>query len=199
MTAELALELFEYCARPFLAGFGKNTCIEQVRILSEVLKRLGISTEPMACKLHVSVPSHDFQFFASGDPRDYENAKKLAHRFVSRRNRQDEILGYHTVALVERRIFVDLTLAQVSNEEFRFILDPCMVSFAVTEPFDPPFFDISADATTNTGTPFTVHWIGVEDRSFEKTPAWEPSHLWKLIDMIEQGVWNEWLARRKAG
>lgn len=201
MTAEEALELFEQAARPWLdMCFARNTCMEQSRVLVEVLKRFGIAAEPLATKLHVVCAAREFQFFSSGDPADHEKARRLPKGY--RRNpsdRPDDEWGYHTVALVERRILADMTFAQAESEEFDFRLKPQMVTVPFPSPVPPGELpDVYVSGESTNGVPFTVRWMGVADRDWEDKPAWEPSHLWKLIDDIGLAMWNEWLERRKA-
>jgi hypothetical protein len=194
MKAETVLGLFEHAARPSLNFFARNTCIEQTRILIEVLKRFGIEAEPLATKLHVVCPAKRYQFLLSGDPADLRNAKRFTPRVIERKNDADETLGYHTVTLVGgRRLLVDLTLAQASSEEFDFAIDP--QTFVLPLPFAIPpdeLPDLRLECATDAGVPFTVRYIGVPDRDWERAPAWEPSHLWALIDLIE------WRMRRAA-
>ena len=187
LGAEAALDLFEEVARKYLAAFDRNTCIEQTRILIEVLRRFDIQAEPLATKLHLLCKDKDFQYFMSGDERDRQNAMKLARGFIQRRNDAGDVLGYHTVALVERRVFVDLTLAQCESPEFGFQLDPQMLVVPFPHPLkEGCLADIGCSGVSSNGVPFDVRWISVPDRGWERTEAWEPSHLWPLIGLIVQ-------------
>ena len=187
MTAEHALELFERVARKPLDTLDANTCIEQSRILIEVLRRFGIAAEPLSTKFFLVCKQCEFQFFSSGDPVDHENAKRVAKGYEYRNNhRPDADFGYHIVVLVERRLVVDLTTAQASVPDYGFILRPEMVILPLPKRVGEDMLpDIEVEAHNDDGIPFTARWIGVRDESFRSTPAWEPSHLWPLIDIFE--------------
>lgn len=200
MTTEETLDLFETCAMPYLSMFERNTCIEQTRILIEVLKRFSVPARPLATKFHLVCKACEFQFFASGDPMDMLRAEALAKGVIKRKNSANETLGYHTVAVVDQRFVVDLTMAQAEAEQFNFRLRPCMLVMPAEEPIAEDYLpDIQAEGVNDEDVSFTMRWIGTDNRDFEKTPAWEPSHLWPLIGIIEKDMWQEWLSRRKAG
>jgi hypothetical protein len=198
VKAEDALELFERVSRPALNQFSRASCIEQTRILIEVLARFGVAAEPVSTKFHLVCEKRKFQFFASGDPGDYELARRLCPGIISRANDVGERTGYHVVALVERRILADLTTAQAQSPEFNFWLRPWLVALPFPEPVpEGELFDVRVNGETDNHVPFTARWIAVPDRSFEATPAWEPSHLWPLIDIFEAHMRLELVKRRR--
>lgn len=185
-TIEL-IWLFERKARKYLNTFDRHTCIEQTRILIETLGRFDIRAEALGTKFICKVPSKEFQFFVSGDPVDHENAKKHARGFAMKPGRPPtDTKAYHVAGLIERRIFVDLTAAQASVPEWGFVLESQMLAIPFPEPLpEGEWPDIKVSGTSDNGVDFTMQWIGVADRDWEPTPAWEPSHLWPLIDIIE--------------
>lgn len=198
MSAEKTLELFESVARPALNEFSRNTCIEQSRILIEVLARFGIAAEPLATKYHVVCAQCECQFFSSGDPVDRKNAQALTKGLRYRHSdRPDEVFGYHTVVLVERRLVADPTFAQAHMPEFGFHLKPELVVIPLPGPLEPDTLpDIDIEGLNDDNVPFTARWIGVPDNDWEGTPAWEPSHLWGLIDILEAHMRLEMVKQR---
>lgn len=187
VRAEEALALFEAVALPVLGrAFALNTCIEQTRILIDVLAGFGIAAEPLATKLHLVCEEKGFQFFISGDDADLRSARRNPTGFRARPNREGETLGYHTVALVERRLMVDLTLAQASAPEYAFHIEPQMVMVDFHEQLPPDHLpDVKMSGATDDGIEFTVRWIGVPARDWESAPGWEPSHLVNLIGGLQ--------------
>lgn len=185
MSAEEALTLFESVALPVLGrAFALNTCIEQTRILIDVLAAFGIAAEPLATKLHLVCIEKEFQFFVSGDPDDLVRVRQVKAGY-KHRGGGEETIGYHTVALVERRLLVDLTLAQASCPEFGFHIEPCIVVIDLQGPLpEDRLPDIHMGGINDDGLTFTVRWAGDWSREFESAPGWEPSHLRELIRAI---------------
>lgn len=181
-NVESILDRFEHCARGLLNLLNRNTCIEQTRILVEVLHRFGVAAEPIGTKLHVVCDACQFQFVSGVDERDLANARGMG---LDLHYRPGDA-GSHTVALVERRWLVDLTVSQAAAEEYGFRLTPelCCIDMRTEIPAgDLPH--VKANAVSDNDTPFSIQWIGVPIRDWESTEAWEPSHLWGIIDTIE--------------
>ena len=186
MTERL-LNLYTQVARPYLDVFPPATCIEQTRVLVEVLRRFNISADGLGVKLVVTYPAGDYQFVSGLDTEDRERGRAVAKAWLERPNSNGEVIGgRHVVALVERLWMIDSTLHQASQPSFGLSI-PADV---YTIPFDAPLADdhwpvIDAKYTLDEGDEFSVQWIATPTREWEKSDAWEPSHLWPAIDRIE--------------
>ena len=187
------LAAYRAIARPFIDRiFEPSTCIEQSRVLIEVLKRFGIAAEPISTKMVVTCTAKDYQFVTGLDPEEEERGKQICKSFVQKHQNNPiprDWIVRHVVVLVERRFWVDSTLYQASTPRFNFDLDPDVIVLPLGEPLPPEYLpDLEAGYVADDGTEFTVRWIAVNDFAWQRDDGWEPSHLWPLIDRIERDM-----------
>jgi hypothetical protein len=189
-VTELALlGLYEAVARRYLNYLEPNTCVEQTRILIEVLRKFGVEAEAFGVVLVVKCPSKGFQFVAGMDEKEAaEGRKKVTASWIEKTNSDGLTYpGRHVVALVNRSILVDATVSQASNTEFDFHLDRQILVVPFPKPLLPGrHVDALIQAATEDGCQFTIEYLSRPERDWEKDDGWEPSHLWKLIDRIAE-------------
>lgn len=187
LTPEQALKLYARVARPVLDKcFKPSTCIEQSRVLIEVLARFNIEAEALGTKLLVACKEKQYQFLSGLDDEELQRAKLKASSYEVRADSFSSEWGRHVVVIVDKMILVDSTLAQASSQEHGFHLnaDLYTVQFPHVLPEDE-VPDLEIECSGDDGTKFSVRWVGTDDSDWEQTEAWEPSHLWPLIDLIE--------------
>lgn len=190
MTEEI-LEIYRMVARPFLdMAFEPERCVEQSRVLIEVLKRFGIAAEPLGTKFILTCNAKEFAYYSGLDEEEKERGKRTAKAWLDRDEGRPAVKGKrHVVVIVERRILVDPTFYQARAVPFNFTLDPDVLVMPFPHPMEDDFIpDLEIDCNGNDGTKFTMRYIGTRDKDWELDDGWEPSHLWPLIDRIEKEI-----------
>jgi len=198
MTAQDArvlklLDLYEQTARALLNRlFKPDTCIEQTRVLLEVMRRFDVRADALGCKLHVVCDAKQFQFITGVDREEIERGRSIAKRFIERKAAREDQEQYkrHVVALLDDRFIVDSTMHQASSTEFGVIIAPVIVTLGPLAPRSAPdsCWDMEAVCTLDDGLELKARWITTTDRDWLDAPGWEPSHLWPLIDRIERDM-----------
>jgi hypothetical protein len=184
MTATQALDRFERHARPWLNYLPLNSCIEQARILIECLKPFDIPARAVGAKLHVRCDAKGCLFVAGIDQRDYDRGHAIVPNWIERSPFTGAL---HVMTLVEERILVELTLAQVSAPEFGLDIERCMLKIPSKDPFvisQTNHPRVEAELILDDGTPINAIWDLIPGEDWTDTPAWEPSHLWPMIHRI---------------
>ena len=186
-TLEHLLALYEASAREWLdRAFTPRTCIEQTRVLVEVMKRFGIAGDGLGVKLIVKGEEH---CYLSGlDAAELEQAKRTARSFAGApdpNGRADR----HVVALLTApdgsRYVVDSTLHQ-AEQDAPWRIPAQLWALPLEADTRPQHCSIIAEfVDPENNQRLTVEWHGTPDREWESAPGWEPSHLWELINAIE--------------
>ena len=187
------LDLYETCARPWLNQiFKPNTCIEQTRVLLEVIQRFGVRAEAVGTKLIVKCEAREYCFISGLDADELHSAMNTAKRFILHGNDHDATLNRrHVCALVDQRFLADSTLHQASSEQFG-VKIPAAITvigpLAFPSDHRATGSDVTAEYALDDGARLAARWITTPDRDWLDDPAWEPSHLWRLIDRIERDM-----------
>lgn len=201
------IDRFNAVASPYLDLFPAATCIEQSRILIEVLCELGICAEPIETAMKVHCPELNLAYVAGADAEERERGKAVAGEWIDRTTPAHEGYGHLVVAaLVNGENFLlDPTMAQASMPEPGMAIPRGVLPIGPLSQWPAPGSQIDAGLDLADGKRIAVTWLIRDTRKFESTPAWEPSHLWPIIHVIVREM--KWaaivaeagLAARRAG
>jgi hypothetical protein len=198
MTTLEVLEHYERIARPWLNQiFKPQTCIEQTRLLIEVLARWGINAWAMGAVLTVTYPAAKYIYISGCTKQQGDQIRGSTADYRERPSSDGTVYDLpHVVAIVENSILVDMTIAQASFADKDLVIDPVALVVALPRPVYPASLlpDLTIAGELAGGTEFEARWVGVADRSFERYPAWDPSHLLPLIDRIADTLDREQIA-----
>ena len=203
--ARIALEHFARIAPPYLEPFKRNTCIEQTRILLECLKRVGVPGRPEAVRLVVQCEALKLVFVSGSTAKERERARRkgiditeldLNGKPIAPCGQDtDQNRVGHVVAVINGRYLADPTLSQASMPDHGLTIEREIV-------FVGPFTqqlrtnsEVAATFSLNSGQVIDVRWALTGRWDFRKTAAWEPSHLWPIIDEISAQMKEALLCR----
>lgn len=189
-TFEL-LDLYEQCARPYLdAIFQPATCIEQTRVLLEVMGRFGVEAKSTGVVLLMKCPAKEIQYATGLDAEELWQARRVVKAPITDRanNRGEVCGGRHVVALVDHgKFLVDPTWYQASIPEVDFYLEPEILVVPVPEPMED-LGTVKMEIMNDDGLSFQLEYYGRPERDWEHDEGWEPSHLMELIGFIERDM-----------
>lgn len=176
--------------------FPAISCIEQTRILYECL-RDQVPVKPVETRLIVRCDELSLAYI--GGSTAAQRAETFRHKPA------DEIVDRHTpgaadvghvVAIVGGAWLVDLTLAQAAMPEKGLAIERQGLAVGPLPTSPEEGSQIEAGVILNSGIELKIEWTLTGRRDFERTEAWEPSHLWPLIHRIRREMkWAEVVAR----
>ena len=197
------IDRFNRVARPYLQLFVPATCIEQSRILVEVLPEFGARTEAVATSMMVKCPELNLAYVAGADAEERARGKQLAGEWEDRTTPTGEGYGHVVVAaeIAGQSYLIDATMAQASMPDRGMCIPRFVIAIGPLLQHPGPGSQIDAGLLLDGGRSIDATWVVKDTRNFERTPGWEPSHLWPLIHRIVREM--KWAAsvdrRRKAG
>ncbi len=153
------IDRYARIALPYLDDFPPNSCIEQTRLLRECLGRFGAAVTPI--ETHLTV-------LCLGLKVMYEAPE-------------------HVVALIEiegEYFLTDAALSQASVHDRGLVIERNVQTVGPLPVRLRADHVVAATGHLKNGLEVKVSWRVKGTRSFETTPAWEPSHLWLLIRQI---------------
>ena len=194
--AEL-LDRLSAVARPYLDIFPAATCIEQSRIVVEVLKRLDVANaRAIETTLSVHCPELKFLYLAGATAEDRARGKRAVggNNWIDHTTPEHEGHG-HVVVLAyveEGRYLIDATLAQASAPDRGMTIPRCVIPVGPLCEWPETGGQIVAGFDMEDGKKVEITWTFRDTRMFESTEAWEPSHLWNIINRIAREM--KWAA-----
>lgn len=198
------IDRFNWVARPYLGLFAPATCIEQSRILVEVLPEFGAKAEALECSLKVDCPALRLVYIAGATAQDRARGKAKVDDWIDLGTRGDDADQIHVAVAAEiagQFFLLDPTFSQASMPDRGLTIPRHVLAVGPLSQRPAPGTMIDAGLVLDGGTHIKASWIMRESRDFERTPAWEPSHLWPLIHRLVREM--NWAAcvegRRKAG
>lgn len=197
------VDRFNWVAQPYLKRFPLASCIEQSRILVEVLPEFGAKVEAIEATMIVRCGPLNLAYISGADPEERARGKAIAGTFLDRTTPEGEGYGHVVVAaeIAGRPYLLDPTMSQASMPDRDFLIPRGVLAIGPLSQRPAPDCQIEAGFVLDDGKEVTTTWNIKETRNFERTQAWEPSHLWSLIHHIIREM--EWAAsvetRRKTG
>lgn len=186
------IDRFLWCWHGYAELFPANSCIEATRIFLECMPEEA-RVETVETRLVVLCDQLKLAYV--GGSTEAERAQAFANKPA------DEIIDMHTpgrddvghvVAIVDGLWLVDLTVSQAAMPEKGLVIE--RTGLAVGPLPQPPEegTEIVAGVTLDTGLNLDITWTLTGRRDFERTEAWEPSHLWPLIHRIRREIlWTQ--------
>jgi hypothetical protein len=192
---------FNAVARPYLNLFPAATCIEQSRILVEVLHALDVESQAIETAMKVHCPELNLAYVTGADAEERARGKAKAGEWVDRTTPEAEGYGHVVVAAVldGDKFLIEPTLAQASMPDRGLNIPRAVIPIGPLSQWPEPGCQIEAGFDLDDGKKIDVTWLIRDTRMFESTPAWEPSHLWPLIGRIVREMrWAATVADRIA-
>lgn len=197
------IDRFNWVAKPYLELFAPSTCIEQSRILVEVLPQFGAKVQAMQCTLTVDCPALKLMYVAGASAADRARGKAICHNFLEGGSdpHADQIHVAVAAEIAGQPYLVDPTFSQASMPDRGLLIPRGVLAVGPLSAMPAPGKQIDAGLALDDGKRVDATWFITDSRAFERTPAWEPSHLWRLIHRIVREM--KWAvsveARRKTG
>jgi hypothetical protein len=176
-----------------------NSCIEQVRLLYDVLPRFGLTVTPLQVDLVCTFNDAGAAFVVGSKTFQRSLAKRKPKEIIKSKNLTGGFLG-HMVAVVNDRYLLDPSIRQVRIPVLN--LDAGIDFHAAASP-DRPIgdrFHIEQRFDTPNGTDCTFHWISRGRKDYLKAQAWtqpEPPEIIEAIVDRARRILEEGLARRE--
>jgi hypothetical protein len=199
------IDRFNAVAGPYLEFFPAASCIEQSRILVEVLHALDVKAEAVGTAMTVLCPALNVAYLTGVNAEERARGKAIAGEWIDRpasNGTAGEDCGHVVVlALIDDDNFlVDPTIGQASMPERGVVIPRLAMPIGPLAVWPGPGCELVAGLDLDDGKSVEVTWQLRETRAFESTPAWEPSHLWPLIGrLVREMNWEAAVAARRGG
>jgi len=199
------IDRFNAVAGPYLCYFPAASCIEQSRILVEVLQALDVKkSEAIETAMKVHCDQLNLAYVTGVDAEERARGKAAAGNWVDRTSPDREPgkdCGHVVVAAAidGDNFLIDPTLGQASIPDRGLIIPRCVMPIGPLDAWPEPGCEITAGMDLADGKQIEVTWQVRDTRRFESTEAWEPSHLWALIGrLVREMKWAATVAERIA-
>ena len=197
------IDRFNAVAGPYLCYFPAASCIEQSRILVEVLQALDVKAEAVGTAMTVLCPALNVAYVTGVTAEERARGKAAAGEWVDRPSRDGkagEDCGHVVVVAVIdcEHFLIDPTIGQASMPERGVVIPRYAMPIGPLSQRPEPGCELVAGLDLGDGKSIEVTWLLREARTFEATPAWEPSHLWPLIGrVVREMKWAATVAARR--
>jgi hypothetical protein len=192
---------FNTVAGPYLSYFPAASCIEQSRILLEVLRALDVRSEAIETAMKVHCRELNLAYVTGADAEGRARGKAAAGFWIDRTTPEAEGYGHVVVAAaIDGGTFlIDPTIGQASIPDRGLIIPRVVMPVGPLEQWPTPGCEITAGMDLDDGKLIEVTWLIRDTRHFESTEAWEPSHLWALIGrLVREMKWATTVEERIA-
>lgn len=180
--SEVVVRLFENLAQPILACFpNRNSCVEQTRVVVEVMRAFKLKAVPKPVKLMVKAPG--YAYVSGLDAEERGRAQATAGEFIEKSPMDGGFPG-HLCAVVERRWMIDTTLDQASCPAKGVEIPPVIMVYPLAREINPDDIALDARMENDAGLALEVRYLPLHDHSFLTSEAWEKDHLLPAIGAI---------------
>lgn len=167
-TTDEAVWALGYAQPAIQAKFGANACIVATRVAVEVLRHHGVRVEPLAVQVDIYNPAYveNVERGKSADAIASDPDCWSAQLGFTAQPQADGELDMHVVAVVERRLLLDLTLDQCSAPEHDVRLTPG-VFYGL-----PPGFERSGTVSYPVNGCAVAYEAHPEEKAYLTAPDW---------------------------
>jgi len=189
---EAVIAVFAATARPvILRYFPRNSCIASSRITIECLKIFGVPSHAVPVTLKVEVRAHKIMFVCGIDEETQARARQSAASYIAL---QRTGWNGHLIVKAGRHVIdpsFDQVLDVFASQGIQIETRPAVFVIPVGDARLVKSFAIDFVALTDDGAKIDGQYFGIEDYSFQQTPAWETDHLEPAIREITSGMKRE--------
>lgn len=183
------IEHYQAAFRPFVDLFPVNSCIEQTRMLKECLGSFGVEVVAQDTVFKAELPRLKACFVCGLEKQERERASRGALNWRDEVTEETAGVG-HVVGIARRggeQFLVDPTVSQAERMAEGLRIERDILTAQLPE-FPAQGSIIEMSIITGGDEILDVSWWFSGRRMFEATPAWEPSHLWRVIARIKARI-----------